>query len=114
MGVSQFEHPLVDWYIEFPPSPIAFGHLQVEHRDCAVIELPTGQLRIISPTQSVMDRLAAAFAWNDPQSREQAIMVAVDQDVDWNALKQWFFGEGLDEEEFTRFKKSVKKRRSPK
>ncbi len=31
--LSQFEHPLVDWFVEFPPAPLAFGHLHVTHKD---------------------------------------------------------------------------------
>lgn len=92
--LSQFSHLKVEWYVEFPPSPLMFGHLYVNPADCAVIELPVGKLRIITPTQSVMDRLAAAYAWKDAQSRDQAIMVAANQDIDWDALKVWFRNEG--------------------
>ena len=60
--LSQFTHPKVEWYVEFPPSPLSFGHLHVNPTDCDVIELPVGKLRIITPTQSVMDRLAASYA----------------------------------------------------
>ena len=67
--MSQFSHPLIEWFVEFPPTPISFGHLYVTHEQCAVIDLPAGQLRIVTPTQSVMDRLAAAVAWKDAQSR---------------------------------------------
>lgn len=74
--LSQFEHPLVEWFIEFPPAPLTFGNHYADHKDAAVIHTPQGDLRIITPTQSVMDRLAAAFAWKDPQSRDQAILVA--------------------------------------
>ena len=63
--MSQFSHPLVDWFIEFPPTPISFGNLHVEHKDCTTIDLEVGRLRLITPTQSVMDRLAAAFHWRD-------------------------------------------------
>ena len=105
--LSQFDHPLIEWYLEFPPSPLTFGHLYVDHEDCAVIDLTVGQLRIITPTQSVMDRLAAAFAWTDAQSRELAILVAANQVVDWNALKQWFANEGESDAEFERFRNAV-------
>ena len=88
--LSQFSHPKVEWYVEFPPSPLTFGHLHVNPTDCDVIELPVGKLRIITPTQSVMDRLAAVYAWNDVQSRDQAILVAANQDIDWEALELWF------------------------
>ena len=85
--MSQFEHPKVVWYLEFPSSPLTFGHLYVNPADCAMIKFPAGQLRIITPTQSVMDRLAAAYAWNDAQSLEQAIMVAANQEIEWRALQ---------------------------
>ncbi len=106
--LSQFEHPKVEWYLEFPPSPLTFGHLYVIPEECAVIDLPVGKLRIITPTQSVMDRLAAAYAWKDAQSREQAIMVAARQEIDWDSLRTWFANEGEPDEEFQRFREAVK------
>jgi hypothetical protein len=112
--MSQFDHPKIDWYLEFPPSPLTFGHLYVSPEDCAVIDLPAGQLRIITPTQSVMDRLAAAYAWKDAQSREQAIMVSANQDVDWEALRNWFANEGEADAEFQRFRRAVDTRKKRK
>jgi len=105
--MSQFSHPLVEWYVEFPPTPISFGHLVVTHEQCAVIDLPAGKLRIITPTQSVMDRLAAAIAWNDAQSREQAILVAANREIDWQELRTWFANEGETDEEFEHFSTAV-------
>jgi hypothetical protein len=105
--MSQFSHPLVEWYVEFPPTPISFGHLYVTHEQCAIIELPAGRLRIVTPTQSVMDRLAAAIAWNDAQSREQAILVAANQEIDWKELRRWYANEGETDEEFARFHTAV-------
>jgi hypothetical protein len=104
---SQFSHPLIEWYVEFPPTPISFGHLHVTHKQCATIEFPAGKLRIVTPTQSVMDRLAAAFAWKDAQSREQAILVAASQEIDWQELRTWFANEGETDEEFERFRAAV-------
>lgn len=103
----QFRHPSVEWYVEFPPSPLSFGHLHVNPSECAVIELPVGKLRIITPTQSVMDRLAAVYAWKDAQSRDQAIMVATNQDIDLELLKVWFVNEGESEQEYDRFRDAV-------
>lgn len=112
--LSQFSHPKVEWYVEFPPSPLMFGHLHVSPADCALLELPVGKLRIITPTQSVMDRLAAAYAWRDAQSRDQAIMVGATQDIDWEALKAWFADEGESEKEYRRFKEAVCERKGRK
>lgn len=105
--MSQFSHPAIEWYVEFPPTPISFGHLHVTHEQCARMALPAGTLRIVAPTQSVMDRLAAAIAWNDAQSREQAIMVAANQEIDWEELRIWFRNEGETDEEFNRFTAAV-------
>jgi len=105
--MSQFSHPLVEWSVEFPPTPISFGHLFVTHEQCAVITLPAGKLRIVTPTQSVMDRLAAAIAWHDAQSREQAILVAANQDIDWTKLRKWFVNEGETDKEFEHFHSAV-------
>jgi hypothetical protein len=107
--MSQFSHPKVEWFVEFPPTPITFGNLFVTHEQCAIIDLPAGQLRIVTPTQSVMDRLAAAIAWKDAQSREQAILVAANQDIDWDELRTWFANEGETSEEFDRFRAAVRK-----
>ncbi len=112
--MSQFSHPLIEWYVDFPPTPISFGHLHVTHEQCAAIELPAGTLRIVTPTQSVMDRLAAAIAWNDAQSREQAILVAARRDMDWEELRTWFANEGETDEEFERFHMAVESVRTEK
>lgn len=42
--MSQFSHPMIEWFVEFPPTPISFGHLYVTHEDCATIELKAGRL----------------------------------------------------------------------
>jgi hypothetical protein len=50
----------------------------------------------------------AAFAWKDPQSRAQAVLVARSQAIDWNTRKKWFAGEGQSVEEFERFREAVR------
>ena len=46
-------------------------------------------------------------ALHDEQSRDQAILVAAAQEIDWDALKTWFVNEGETEQEFQRFKISI-------
>lgn len=53
------------------------------------IQTQFGPLRIITPTQSVMDRLSAYVSWNDNQAFAQAAMVAARHDIDWGALRDW-------------------------
>lgn len=95
--LSVFEHAKTRWYIEFPPAPLSFGGAYVDPSNCALINTPLGKLRIITPTQSVMDRLIAAVAWNDAQSFEQAILVAFHQaeHIDWKELDGWVLREGI-------------------
>jgi hypothetical protein len=55
-----------------------------------------------------MDRLAAVYAWSDVQSRDQAILVAANQDIDRAALELWFADEGVSGEEFRRFREAAR------
>lgn len=95
--LSVFEHPATQWYLEFPPAPLSFGDTYIDSSMCTIIETSVGKLRIITPTHSVMDRLIAAAAWHEPQSLEQALMVAESQDdnIDWVELDAWVMQEGI-------------------
>ena len=92
-----FEHPDTKWYLEFPPAPLSFGGTYIDSSDCALIDVGLGNLRIITPTHSIMDRLIAAAAWNEPQSLEQALLVAEYQKskIDWQQLDHWVKAEGI-------------------
>ena len=100
----QFEHPEIDWLVEFPPGPLAFGDMFVAHEDVPVLATPFGPLRIISPTLSVLDRLAAYYYFNDNQCWDQAAMVARHQEVDWVAVSQWVAEEGRSTRDVDRLK----------
>lgn len=95
--LSVFDHPDTAWYVEFPPAPLGFGETYVAPSDCELLETGYGKLRIITPTHSVMDRLIAAASWNEPQSLEQALLVASCQrdKIDWNSLDRWVIREGI-------------------
>jgi hypothetical protein len=95
--LSVFEHPKTRWYLEFPPAPLSFGGTYVDPSNCARMDTGTGSLRVISPTHSVMDRLIAAAAWNEPQSLEQALLVTefCSDKIDWKALDKWVVTEGI-------------------
>lgn len=95
-GARAFEHPDSDYYVEFPPGPLAFGETVVRDGDVPMLHTDFGPLRVITPTQSIMDRLAAYVHWNDRQALDQAVMVARRQRVDWSALKEWARREAVD------------------
>ena len=95
--MSVFEHPRTRWYLEFPPAPISFGSTYVDPSLCALIETDVGNLRIITPTHSIMDRLIAAAVWNELQSLEQALLVAEHQKakIDWQQIDEFVIREGI-------------------
>ncbi len=95
--LSVFDHPKTRWYLEFPPAPLSFGGTYIDPSNCARINTGLGFLRVITPTHSVMDRLIAAAAWNEPQSLEQALLVTefCSERIDWQALDDWVIREGI-------------------
>jgi len=102
--MSVFDHPNTHWYLEFPPAPIGFGGTYVDPSQCALIDTGVGKLRIITPTHSVMDRLIAAAAWNEPQSLEQALLVAELQKerIDWKQLDEFVLREAIRDDKQVR------------
>lgn len=95
--LSAFEHPAIKWYVEFPPAPLSFGGTYIDASECAVVSTPSGNLRIITPTHSVMDRLIAAASWQEAQSLEQALLVAKHQadNIDWDEIDAWVVAEAI-------------------
>lgn len=95
--LSVFDHPRTKWYLEFPPAPLSFGGTYIDPSNCARISTGLGSVRVITPTHSVMDRLIAAAAWNEPQSLEQALLVTehCTGKIDWHALDEWVVSEGI-------------------
>lgn len=87
-----FKNPDTDYFIEFPSGPLAVGN--EPPAEISAITYSTGVLRLLSPTDSVKDRLAAYFHWKDQQSLEQAILVARDQTVDLEEIRRWSVNEG--------------------
>ena len=49
----------------------------------------TGTIKLLTPTQCIMDRLASFYFWNDLQGLDQALMVALRQKIDLNEIEQW-------------------------
>lgn len=56
-GSKYFNHPLVEWSIEFPPGPLAVGNQYLESRDAMKLVSGNGELLVLSPTDCMKDRL---------------------------------------------------------
>ena len=61
------------------------------------LQLETGTLRLLSPTDCVKDRLAAFNHWNDRQCLQQAVWVTEERQVDGDDLERWSQQEGAME-----------------
>lgn len=67
-------------------------------------EIAAGLDQVLTPTQCVMDRLAAFYHWRDRQALDQAVAVTASQEVDLDAARRWSVAEAHGEhyEEFLR------------
>ena len=91
-----FEHPDTSLFVEFPTGPLSIGSEPVGKID--EMKFETGTLRVISPTDSVKDRLVAYYHWGDQQCLVQATLVSAKHDIDIEEIRRWSDGEGkLDE-----------------
>ena len=52
-------------------------------------ETPFGLLRLLPPTECVMDRLTWYYYDNDPQALDQAILVSACHSIDLDRIEEW-------------------------
>ena len=104
-----FSHPDTELVIEFPPGPLSIGNSPVSSIKTMIIGNST--LNLLTPTQCVMDRLAAFYHWNDIQSLKQAILVAALHDMDMEYIAEWSKNEGKSEL-FNRFRADLNNSKS--
>ena len=102
---KDFVHPATKFFVEFPTGPLMVGNERIENT--AERATPNGNLRLLTPTDCVKDRLAAFYYWKDKQSLEQAVMVAKAQAVDLDDIRRWSQSEG-EEEKFRVFERRLR------
>jgi hypothetical protein len=76
-------HRASRYWVGFPAGPVQVGDTLVT--EFAERETPDGVLRLLRPTECVMDRLAGFYHWNDPQCLDQVVAVASRHVVDMPA-----------------------------
>ncbi len=94
------------YFIEFVAPPLSIGSERVKKKE--KIKTRFGSFTLLTSTDSVKDRLAAYYHWNDPQSLEQAVMVAKAQKINIKDIKRWSVAEG-HKEKYETFLKMLKK-----
>jgi hypothetical protein len=99
-----FTNDSVAYSVEFPPGPLGIGE---QYRIQPVeIELKTGTLSLLSPTDSAKDRLVSYFYANDRQCLEQAVRICQLNDVDMDGIRKWARSEGRPEK-FAEFERRL-------
>jgi hypothetical protein len=82
-----FQHEGCPWFLEFVSPPIVVGNESI--RVFNQVETPFGKIELLRPVDSVKDRLASFYYWNDKQSLEQAINICLEQSIDLNEVESW-------------------------
>lgn len=98
------------FFVEFVAPPAAIGSEPV--REKAILQTKSGRIVMLTPTDSVKDRLAAWYHWKDPQSLEQALLVAASQKVELAEVRRWSAREGF-KAAYRTFEKRLKKAALP-
>lgn len=103
---KDFYHDDCSFAAEFPGYELVIGDEPMKPE--GKIKSGNFTLRLLSPTQCVMDRLAAFYHWKDRQSLQQAIMVAKNHPVKLKAIEAWSKKEGMSDR-YEVFFKELKK-----
>jgi hypothetical protein len=90
-----FVHRDCPFFLDFVSPPLAIGREQVTIT--SNLETPSGEIKLLTATDCVKDRLAAFYHWDDQQSLEQALLVSKCQQIDLKQLEQWSKDEGFAE-----------------
>ena len=88
-----FTHPDTEILVEFPPGPLAIGDSPVTAT--GTVKILNMELELLTPTQCVMDRLAAYYHWDDEQALAQALIVSALNEIDLNEIRRWSLNEGM-------------------
>ncbi|QDK46054.1 hypothetical protein DOM22_13255 [Bdellovibrio sp. ZAP7] len=102
-----FNHPDSELYVEFPTGPVAIGN-RIPVKPEGELKVQKTTIQMLSPTQSVMDRLSAWFHWNDRRSLIHALWICEKQPVSIDKIRRWAANEN-SEEKFGQFLEQYKK-----
>jgi len=101
-----FKHVDCDWIVEFVSSPVAVGKEIISEFEN--VKVATGMIKMLRIQDSIKDRLASYFHWNDRQGLDQAIAICLEQTIDLSEVEHWSIKEGF-QEKFQEFLKRLHK-----
>jgi hypothetical protein len=101
-----FKHEGCQWFVEFVAPPVAVGEEPIKKFN--TVKTPLGTIKLLYPIDSVKDRLASFYHWNDKEGLEQALSVCVEHKIDLEELEAWSIRE-KQRDKFQVFKKMLAK-----
>jgi len=88
-----FQHRGCKWIVEFVASPVAVGKEIIANFEN--MKVATGTIKMLRVEDSVKDRLASYFHWNDKQGLDQALDICAERSVDLKEIESWSIKEGF-------------------
>ena len=84
-----FQHKECQYLVEFVSPPVAIGNEPIQNYEFH--ETALGIIKMLTPTDSVKDRLASYYHWDDRQGLDQAISICLEisEKVDLKEVKRW-------------------------
>jgi hypothetical protein len=87
-----FINDKVKFSVDILNPPLSVGREQI--KTVNTIDVDKMILKLLTPTDSVKDRLAAFYFWNDRQAFEQAKLIQAYNEVDFEEIRKWSELEG--------------------
>lgn len=102
-----FHHDKCKWFVEFVASPVAVGKQIIT--DFKRVKVSTGTIKMLRVEDSVKDRLASFFFWDDRQGLDQAIDVCLEHNINFIEVEEWSAQEGC-KDKFHEFLERLRKK----
>ena len=83
----------LDITIDIISPPLSVGEESISNID--TLKIKDKELKLLKPIDSLKDRLASYYHWNDQQCLEQAVFIREKYDIDLNEIKRWSRNEGM-------------------
>lgn len=106
---KNYRHPHIEFTVEFPTGPLSIGRERVGEQEEQTVNGRT--IRMLSPTNSIKDRLAAYFSWSDRQGLRQAAQLYKDVGGKLDDITRWAHDEGATEK-FQDFLEAIRTKES--
>lgn len=78
-----FQYPDCEWFVEFVTPPVAVGRQYIQNFHTQ------GAICMLRPEDSVKDRLASYFHWDDIQGLNQAISIIQEHPINLDEIETW-------------------------